>query len=224
MPTILITGASRGIGLESARQYAADGWTVLACCRTPDTASELKAIGGVSVHALDVTDIGAVDRLARSIDQPVDVLMNNAGQNMRPPRGLGDMNYAAWSNLFAVNTLAPFKMIEAFQDHLRRSDRKIVLNVSSVMGSITDTSGGHVAYRSTKAALNMVTKVLAGDLAGDGIIVFSIHPGWVRTDMGGPSAAISPEQSAAGMKKVVESAGAGSSGRFFDWKGDTIAW
>jgi NAD(P)-dependent dehydrogenase (short-subunit alcohol dehydrogenase family) len=224
MPTILITGASRGIGLESARQYATDGWKVIGCCRNPASATELKKIPGVSVHALDVTRFDAVDALARDLDQPVDVLLNNAGQSPRPRLGFGNMDYAQWSGLFTVNTLAPFKMAEAFHDHVRRSERKIIANVSSIMGSIGDTSGGHVAYRSTKAALNMVTKTLAGDLATDGITVLSIHPGWVRTDMGGPTAAISPEQSAAGMKKLVEGATPAISGRFYDWTGSEIPW
>jgi len=150
--------------------------------------------------------------------------MNNAGQNMRPPRGLGDMDYAAWSDLFAVNTLAPFKMIEAFQDHLRRSDRKIVVNVSSVMGSIADTSGGHVAYRTTKAALNMVTKVLAGDLAGDGIIVFSIHPGWVRTDMGGPDGDVSADESAVVLRAIFENLSPADTGKYINYTGEDLPW
>ncbi|MEK9945879.1 MAG: SDR family oxidoreductase [Alphaproteobacteria bacterium] len=224
MPTILITGANRGIGLECARQFAADGWTVLGCCRKPDAATELAAIEGVTVHALDVTDIASVDRLAKTISEPIDVLLNNAGQSLRPALEFGSMDYGRWSDLFAVNTLAPFKMIEAFHDHLCRSDRKVVANVSSIMGSIEDTGSGHVPYRSTKAALNMVTKALSGDLSSDNIIVFSIHPGWVRTDMGGPKAAVSPEDSAAGIKKAIEAADANASGRFFNWTGETLPW
>lgn len=224
MPTILITGANRGIGLESARQYAADGWQVLACCRNPYDATELAGINGVSVHSLDVTDHAAIDSLAAEVGAPIDVLMNNAGQTSRPRLGFGEMDYAQWADLFAVNTLAPYRMVEAFHDHVRRSDRKIVLNVSSIMGSIADASGGHVAYRTTKAALNMAVKTLAQDLANDGVTVLAVHPGWVRTDMGGPSAAISPEESAAGMKLVVENATLASSGSFLDWKGETIPW
>lgn len=224
MPTILITGANRGIGLESARQYAADGWNVLGCCRNPDTATDLSAIDGVTVYALDVTDHAAIDTLAEKTTTPIDVLMNNAGQTSRPRLGFGDMDYRQWADLFAVNTLAPYKMIEAFHDHVRRSDLRVVLNVSSIMGSIADASGGHVAYRTTKAALNMAAKTLAQDLAGDGITVLAVHPGWVRTDMGGPSAAISPEESASGMKRVVENASLAASGSFVDWKGETIPW
>lgn len=224
MPTILITGANRGIGLESARQYAADGWQVVGCCRDPRGATDLAAIDGVTVLALDVTDGASIDALAAKMDAPVDVLMNNAGQTSRPRPDFGAMDYAQWADLFAVNTLAPYKMAEAFHDHVRRSDRKTILNVSSIMGSIADASGGHVAYRSTKAALNMVTKTLAADLGNDGITVLAVHPGWVRTDMGGPSAAISPEESAAGMKRVVEGARLTDSGGFVDWKGETIPW
>ena len=224
MPTILITGANRGIGLESSLQFAADGWRVLACCRNPYAASELAAMDGITVHELDVTDMASVDRLAQKISDPIDVLLNNAGQSPRPPIEFGSMDYDKWSDLFTVNTLAPFKMTEAFHDHLCRGDRKVVANVSSIMGSIEETSGGHVPYRSTKAALNMVTKALSNDLASDKIVVFSIHPGWVRTDMGGESAAVSPEDSAAGIKKVIEGADADASGRFFNWTGETLPW
>jgi NAD(P)-dependent dehydrogenase (short-subunit alcohol dehydrogenase family) len=224
MPTILITGANRGIGLESARQFAADGWRVLACCRNPDAASELASLSGVTVHALDVTDIASVDRLAQQIADPIDVLLNNAGQSPRPSLEFGSMDYDVWADLFAVNTLAPFKMIEAFHDHLRRSERRVVANVSSLMGSIADTSNGVVPYRTTKAALNMVTKALSGNLASDKIIVFSINPGWVRTDMGGPRATVSPQDSAAGIKEVIEGANADASGQFFNWTGETLPW
>jgi NAD(P)-dependent dehydrogenase (short-subunit alcohol dehydrogenase family) len=224
MPTILITGANRGIGLESARQFAADGWSVHGCCRKPDAASALTAIDGVSVHALDVTDFASVDRLAQQITDPIDVLLNNAGQSPRPSLEFGRMDYDLWAKLFTVNTQAPFKMIEAFHDHLRRSDRRVVANVSSLMGSIADTSRGIVPYRSTKAALNMVTKALSGDLARDKIVIFSVHPGWVRTDMGGPIATVSPEDSAAGIKKVIENAGADANGQFFNWTGETLPW
>jgi NAD(P)-dependent dehydrogenase (short-subunit alcohol dehydrogenase family) len=224
MPTILITGANRGIGLESSLQFAADGWRVLACCRNPYAASELAAMDGITVHELDVADIVSVDRLAQKISDPIDVLLNNAGQNSRSPTDFGSMDYNGWADLFTVNTLAPFKMIEAFHDHLRRSDRKVVANVSSQMGSIADTSSGYVPYRASKAALNMVTKALSGDLAADKIIVFSVHPGWVRTDMGGPNATVSPEDSAAGIKKLIESANAKASGEFFNWTGETLPW
>jgi NAD(P)-dependent dehydrogenase (short-subunit alcohol dehydrogenase family) len=224
MPTILITGANRGIGLESARKFAADGWRVLACCRNPDKATELAAMSGAEMHALDVTDMAAVDALAKKISDPIDVLLNNAGQSSFTPTGFGSMDYEGWADLFTVNTLAPFKMIEAFHDHLRRSGRKVIVNVSSQMGSIADTSRGYVPYRASKAALNMVTKALAGDLAADKIIVFSIHPGWVRTDMGGPNATVSPEDSAAGIKKLIEGAKANASGAFFNWTGETLPW
>ncbi len=224
MPTILITGANRGIGLESARQYAADGWTVLGCCRDPEKAGNLAAIDGVAVHRLDVTDSAAVDALAREITAPIDVLMNNAGQTSRPRPNFGEMDYERWAHLLAINTMAPYKMAEAFHDHVRRSERRIILNVSSIMGSIADANGGHVPYRTSKAALNMAGKTLGHDLAADGIIVLSMHPGWVRTDMGGPSAAISPEESAAGVKRVVESATPKMSGGFFDWQGKTLPW
>ena len=217
MPTVLITGANRGIGLEFARTFAADGWTVHACCRQPDKAAALKALAGdVAVHRLDVTDGLQVAGLARELaDRPIDLLLNNAGI-YGPRTGFGETDYDEWAPVFRVNTMAPLRMAERFVAQVARSERRLIANVSSKMGSIGDNSrGGNYIYRSSKAALNMVVKSLSADLAGRGIAVVAFHPGWVQTDMGGPEAAITVAESVAGMRAVIERLGPADNGKFF---------
>jgi NAD(P)-dependent dehydrogenase (short-subunit alcohol dehydrogenase family) len=226
MPDVLITGANRGIGLEFARSFAADGWTVHACCRQPDKAAGLKALAGeVAVHRLDVSDGLQVAGLARELaDRPVDLLLNNAGI-YGPRTGFGETDYDEWAPVFQVNTMAPLRMVERFVKQVARSERRLIVNISSRMGSIGDNSaGGGYIYRSSKAALNMVVKSLAVDLAGRGITVVAFHPGWVQTDMGGPEAAITAAESVAGMRAVIERLEPADNGRFFDYDGSEIPW
>ena len=226
MPTVLITGANRGIGLEFARTFAADGWSVHACCRQPDKAAELKAVAGdLAVHRLDVTDGLQVAGLARELaNRPIDLLLNNAGI-YGPRTGFGETDYQAWEPVFRVNTMAPLRMAENFVEQVARSERRLIVNISSRMGSIGEnTSGGGYIYRSTKAALNMVVKSLSVDLAGRGIAVVAFHPGWVQTDMGGPAAAITAVESVAGMRAVIERLGLADNGKFFNYDGTEISW
>ncbi len=230
MPTALITGAGRGIGLAFARAFAADGWRVHACCRHPDKAGDLAALsadsaGAVGLHRLDVTDGLQVAGLARELaDEAIDVLVNNAGV-MGPRTGFGETDYGAWLPVFAVNTLAPMRMAERFVEHLARSERRLIVNISSYMGSLGDnTSGGAYIYRSSKAALNMVSKSLSIDLAPRGVSVIVFHPGWVRTDMGGSSAPLTPEQSVAGMRAVMDRLKPKDTGRFFNYDGSDVPW
>jgi NAD(P)-dependent dehydrogenase (short-subunit alcohol dehydrogenase family) len=227
MPTVLITGANRGLGLEFARQYAADGWRVIACARQADAPAlrQLAATGGsVSTHALDVSDFAAIDALAAELSgTPIDVLLNVAG--VMGSKGFGATDYAEWSRVLTVNVLAPMKMAEAFVEHVAASEHKKIVTLTSRMGSIGDnTSGGYYAYRSSKAAANAVMKSLALDLAGRGIIAVPIHPGWVRTDMGGPSAPLATPDSAVGMRRVIAGLTAADSGRFLQYEGREIPW
>ncbi len=229
--TVLITGASRGIGLEFARQYASDGWRVHACCRAPGKAGELQEIsessnGRVAVHALDVTDAGAVQALASELDgENIDVLVNNAGVYGPERQPFGDIDDKEWMRVLRVNTVAPLKVSEAFVEHVARSRRKTVAVLSSLMGSIADNgSGGYYIYRSSKAAVNIVVKSMAVDLKSRGILAVVLHPGWVRTDMGGPSATTSPEESVIGMRKVLDGLTPADSGRFFDFHGEALPW
>jgi NAD(P)-dependent dehydrogenase (short-subunit alcohol dehydrogenase family) len=231
MATVLITGASRGLGLEFCRQYAADGWRVLACCRTPQAAAGLAALAeqnpNIQVHALDVTDFGQIDRLAERLqDTAIDVLINNAGvYGDSPSRGFGQLDYAAWTQTLAVNTQAPLKMAEAFLAHLTRGEHKLLVEISSQMGSISDnSSGGSIIYRSSKAALNAAMKSVAIDLQSQGIGVLIFHPGWVKTDMGGPNALIEASYSVAGMRRVIAAYTPDQSGAFIKFDGTSLPW
>jgi NAD(P)-dependent dehydrogenase (short-subunit alcohol dehydrogenase family) len=230
---VLITGASRGLGLELARQYAADGWSVHAACRRPDAASELQALAGAStggevhVHPLDVTRSESVRQLAAELaGASIDLLLNNAGVLGARDSGqqFGSLDYERWLDVLDVNTLGPMRVAETFADMVAASDGKLVVTITSGMGSIEQNSGGYYLYRTSKAAVNCAMRGLAQDLRARGVIVALLHPGWVRTDMGGRSASLSPEESVAGMREVIAGLGPESSGRFFDWQGRTIPW
>lgn len=232
MNTILITGANRGIGLEFVRQYVAEGWRVLACCRHPEKSSALKQLaahypGLITVHALDVAEHAQIEDLARMLaDVAIDILVNNAG--IYPDSdagGFGHTDYEEWMQALRINTMAPLKMAEAFAPHLRRGQRKTIATLTSKMGSIADNgSGGNYLYRSSKAAANMVVKSLSIDLKPLGISAVAFHPGWVQTDMGGSNAMIAAQQSVAGMRQVIEGISPAHSGKFFAYDGQEIPW
>ncbi|MGE0117435.1 MAG: SDR family oxidoreductase [Dongiaceae bacterium] len=226
MPTILITGANRGIGLEFARQYAAEGWRVLAACRSPRGAKELAALAGdVRVYALDVIDEYQLAALARSLsDEAIDVLINNAGVGGFED-SFGNTPTNDWLETLRINAIAPLHVAEQFTPHLERGQRRLIVNITSKMGSIADnSSGGSYAYRTSKAALNMVAKSMAQDLAAKRIIVVLFHPGWVRTDMGGPQALLPPKASVAGMRAKIATLTAADSGKFFNYDGKPLPW
>ncbi|MGE0650955.1 MAG: SDR family oxidoreductase [Alphaproteobacteria bacterium] len=226
MPSVLITGANRGLGLEFARQYAADGWRVHAACRMPDRATELAGIkGDVTVHPLDVTDSGAITALVDALgNDAIDVLVNNAGVYGRR-QSLGRIDYGGWESVLRTNVLAPIAMTEAFLPALQRAEKPRVALITSRMGSIADnTSGGYYAYRSSKAALNAAGRSLALDLREQGIVVLMLHPGWVRTDMGGASAPLEPRDSIAALRRIIDGAKMTDSGRFFSYNGSEVPW
>ena len=225
---VLITGANRGLGLEFTKQYAADGWNVLACCRHPQSALDLQALAkvnaNISIQALDVADFAQIDALALQLkDESIDVLINNAG--VYPASSFGDTNYQAWAEGFKVNSMAPLKMAEAFVQHLTRGQLKKIATLSSKMGSLDDnTSGESYSYRSSKTAVNMVMKSLSIDLKPYGISVVTLHPGWVQTDMGGSNALISAHTSVSGLREVIESLSLESTGKFIAYDGKAIPW
>jgi NAD(P)-dependent dehydrogenase (short-subunit alcohol dehydrogenase family) len=231
MPTVLVTGAGRGLGLEFARQYAADGWDVIACARTPEKASELRKLadassGRIAIHALDVTDFPAIDALAKQLsERAIDVLINCAG-SMGRSTPFGSMNYAEWEHLFRLNAFASMKMAEAFLAHVARSEQKKIVSITTLMASIADNQlGGFYAYRASKAALNAIMRTMAIDLGRKhGIIAMPIHPGWVRTDMGGKGAPLEPADSIAGMRKVIASLTRDKAGRFWAYNGNEAPW
>ena len=231
MPSALITGANRGLGLEFARQYLADGWQVYAACRNPASASELRRLADDSdrrlrILAMDVTDPASIQATAGELDgQAIDVLINNAG--IIGPRGqsIGNIDYEAWAEVLAVNSMGPMRVSEAFVEHVARSDRKLIVTLTSGMGSIGDnTSGGSVVYRSSKAAVNMVTRSLAVDLAPRGITCVVVNPGWVRTDMGGPSARLEAAESVNALRRLIATLGPEQSGKFFNHTGREYPW
>lgn len=227
MPTVMITGANRGLGLEMVKQYAADGWEVIACCRHPQMASQLKEFDGkVEVYALDVSDEASVKSVKKAIkDQPIDVLVNNAGVYLDQGKGFGQLQGQDWLTTMAVNVVGPFRMAQHFVDNLGKGREKKIVMISSQMGSISDNSmGGSYLYRSSKAALNAASKSLALDLKPSGVTVLILHPGWVLTDMGGPNALLKPEQSVQGMRQVITQKSIEDSGRFWSWSGKELPW
>ncbi|HZV61777.1 MAG TPA: SDR family oxidoreductase [Methylophilaceae bacterium] len=231
MPTVLITGANRGIGLEFVRQYAEDGWQVHACSRHLDSAAlnQLADQYGqnIRLHQLDVSDRNQIDQLAKQLsDTAIDVLINNAGIYPGGNKEIfGTIDYSAWVNAFEINTMAPLKMAEALVENVNKSHEKKIVNITSKMGSIDDnTSGGYYLYRSSKTALNMVVKSLSLDLAPRGITTIVLHPGWVQTDMGGSNAPTPPDRSVAGMRRVIAGLSQKDSGRFYDFNGQEILW
>lgn len=231
MATVLVTGSNRGLGLEFCRQYAADGWQVIACCRSPGQATELQNLSQkqsyIQIEALDVADFAQIEALsAKLADASIDVLINNAGIYAdQRGNGFGQFDYEAWSKSFWVNSQAPLKMAEAFLPQVQRSNRKLIVGISSLMGSMADnTSGGSVFYRSSKAALNSALKSLSLELRPQNIGVIIFHPGWVVTDMGGPNALIQVGESISGMRKVIEQFNLTQTGSFIKYDGKVMPW
>ena len=226
MPTVLITGASRGIGLELAKQYAADNWSVIATARDPKNADGLSALkGDIRIEALEVTDEKRIKALARALDgTAIDVLLNNAGM-LTGYETFGETDTQSWLETLHVNSIAPLKLTEALVEHVARSKEKKVASITSGMGSIaSNASTGAYAYRSSKAALNMAMATAANELRSRGICVSVISPGWVKTDMGGPGATLTVKESAAGIRKVIAGMNIATSGQFFNYSGENLPW
>lgn len=226
MSTVLITGANRGIGLAFARAYAADGWHVHAACREPDQANDLNAIEGeVQTHGLDVADADSVVELARELeDISLDVLINNAGVGGGDGRSFGELDYAMFAHVLDVNVLGPLRMAEAFTPHLEIDRGGVLANVTSGLGSIENNTGGMIKYRTSKAALNQAMVTVAHELVDRGIVTILVHPGWVRTRMGGDHANLAPEEAVEGMRQVIANAKPADNGRFFRYDGSNLPW
>lgn len=231
MPTVLITGSNRGLGLEFCHQYAEKDWHVIACCRKSGQASTLSALSQrystIQTEALDVADFNQIDSLTKKLSNaPIDVLINNAGVYYDAGgHGFGQLNYQAWLHTLLINTQAPIKMAEAFLPQLKRSNKKLIVNISSLMGSLADNgSGGSIPYRSSKAALNAAMKSVSIDLKPDGIGVLILHPGWVQTDMGGANALIDSKTSVAGMCNVIDNFTLAQTGSFIKYDGKNLPW
>ena len=230
MPHALITGANRGIGLEHARQLLERGWTLTAGVRDPGAADDLKALdpgdGRLRIEAYDAADLGAAEALKAKVSGPIDILFANAG--VMGPKSQDDYTTAAsedFLDVVRVNAVAPLALAGAFADQVAESQMKVIALQSSRMGSIADNdSGGRYVYRASKAALNAVGKSLSLDLKDKGIVVLILHPGWVRTDMGGPGGLITVQESVEGELDLIARANPEMSGRFFHVSGEDLPW
>lgn len=218
MPTVLITGANRGIGLEFARQYAADGWEVIASAR--ESSPELDALG-VRIERLDMRDLDAVVALGSRIAR-LDLLIANAGTWI-PERAESAQDGRAWSEMLTTNTIAPYLLAKAVLPNVAVAGGKLTA-LTSGMGSIGESSGGYVPYRSSKAALNMAWHSLAIEAKPEGVVAAVLDPGWVKTRMGGKNAPTPPEQSVREMRALIERLGPDDSGGFFKRDGSRHAW
>jgi NAD(P)-dependent dehydrogenase (short-subunit alcohol dehydrogenase family) len=229
MRTVLITGANRGIGLEHARRYAERGARVFATARVPGEADELAALA--KQHPIEVLDYDAADEATpaalkqRIGAEPLDLMFANAGAMGTRRQSFGDVDIEAVLSLIQVNALAPLKLAEALADNVAKSERKIMAFQTSLMGSIADNgSGGAYAYRLSKVALNMVGKGVANELRSRGVISVLLHPGWVRTRMGGAGGKISVEECVEGQQRILDALTPAQSGRFFNYDGRELPW
>ena len=240
MPSVLITGANRGLGLEFTRQYLKDGWEVHAFCRQPDKAAELGAMvadnrGNIYLREMDIGNKEQIEAAAKELKNlPIDLLINNAGIADGYGRGVYEMkedpdiqnyDFAFWEEMMRINTLAPAKIIGAFLENIRAGGQKKIASLSSGLGSITNLAwAGKYGYCASKAGLNMVSKGLAEWLKSENIIVISLSPGWTRTGMGGPHATNSAEESVSGMRHVISGLTLAETGRFWNFDGEELPW
>jgi NAD(P)-dependent dehydrogenase (short-subunit alcohol dehydrogenase family) len=231
--TVLITGANRGLGLEFARQYTAAGWQVIGTVREPDQAKELKAIGAtdeaqgsVIIVQLDVADPKSVTAMAEALKhQPIDLLINNAGIGSGGANTLADIKPENYERIIQVNAIGPMRVTQALLPNLKMGAGKTIVSITSGLGSITMNTGGRFyGYRESKAALNMFMRTIAAELKGEGFIAIAMSPGWVQTDMGGPNAELTPDQSITGMRKVIDNLKPDDSGKFWNHDGEQLPW
>jgi len=222
--TVLVTGANRGLGLEFARQYAAAGWQVIGTARRPDAATDLRALE-VRVMQLDVTDDTSVDRLVHDLaNQPIDLLINNAGVAMGGET-FADTKFDEVERTLAVNTIGPMRVTRALLPNLRRGKAKQIVSITSGLGSIAENEiGRFYGYRESKAALNMFVRSLAANLRDEGFICVVMSPGWVKTDMGGPEAPLAPSESIKGMREVIDRLTTKDTGQFWAYDGKQRKW
>ena len=223
--TVLVTGANRGLGLEFARQYRDAGWNVIGTARDPDDAEELKGLS-VRVEKLDVADAASVKALAEELEGlPIDLLINNAGVSSVDAGRLQDVELDDYERVLQVNAIGPVRVTQALLPNLRAGKGKQVVSISSQLGSIDgNTRGGFYAYRESKAALVMFMRTLAAELKEEGFICIAMSPGWVKTDMGGPNAPLSPEESIRGMREVIQGLKPEDAGKHWLYDGTIVPW
>jgi len=236
MKTVLITGASRGLGLEFTKQYLEGGNIVFASCRNPEKATFLldekeRHEDILHIIKLDVTNEEGRNQAFKEISKKtdkLDILINNAGiisGNEQESSALGEIYKEDFSKVFLVNSIAPLLVTEKFLPLLEKGSNSKVVNISSQNGSIALRNvGGKYSYASSKAALNMITKILSYDLFDKGIVVIAIHPGWIKTDMGGEEAPLEKEESVSQIINVIETTNIIKTGKFLDREGKHLPW
>ncbi|HXA82093.1 MAG TPA: SDR family oxidoreductase [Methylomirabilota bacterium] len=234
MSTVLITGANRGLGLEFARQYAADGWDVVATCRDPEKSEDLQQLrkknNKASLHTLDVASGKSVAALAHALGgRPVDLLILNSAIYSRKGNKIGEIDYEAWRQANETNLMGAVRVAEALLENVVAGKRKQIAAISTGMASMqalksTFGFGAVYQYRTSKVALNMAMSILAKELEPRGISVVIFDPGWVQTDMGGANAALTPQESIGGMRRVLAGDSMSLTGRFVGYDGATRPW
>ena len=224
MPTVFITGASRGLGEEFVKQFLEDDWDIIATCRNPDEIQLDIPRNSIDIIPLDVTDHDSITRLKADLGKrPIDVLINNAGI-IGQRDGFGTLDYSAWAGAMDTNVFGPMRIAEALIENVVESDLKQMVFITSRMGSITETHPNAYVYRSSKAALNMAVRCMSLELADKGITAILFHPGHVQTDMGGASAPVTPKASIAGMKEQIVNFTQKNNGAFLSYDGGSIPW
>ena len=230
MATILITGTNRGLGLEFVQQYLQRGERVIATCRNPDESDALQELAAsnpiLSLLPLEVSDAQSMAVFAEAIkDEAIDVFINNAGVYGPRDANFGNVSGEDWEEVLKINSIAPILLTQLIIGSLRQGSEQKLVYITSKMGSIDDNrGGGSYIYRSSKTALNSAVKSLSVDLADEGFSVALLHPGWVRTDMGGPNGLIDAPESVSGMISVIDNLSAANSGQFFNYDGNVIPW
>ena len=223
--TVFITGANRGIGLALARNFTDAGFNVIGTARKPEQATDLKETGA-RVERLDVTDQASVDAMAqRMAEIPIDILINNAGIKGDDSKNMASLDVENMEWVLNVNTLGPVRVMKALFPNVQSSERKMVVNISSTMGSIERNTWGCCAgYRASKSALNSINKTFAVDFGKQGVTFVVMHPGYVQTDMNEGQGNITPDQSGAGLMTVITGLDASDNGKFYDWQGNELPW
>ena len=236
MPTVLVTGANRGLGYEHVKQYAQKGWKVIACARNPKKATELENLkdkydDNFIIEQLEVIDHPRIEELAEKYSNTsIDILINNAGTT--GPLGvpgamdyqkIDSMDYEIWRDILEVNLISPFKVATAFHDHIAQSEKKLLIMMSSDLGSVEqNTFGGFYSYRASKAALNIISKGMSVDWQD--LTVIALAPGWCKTYLGGEEAEIHPDESVENQQEMFEKIVSNNSGMFLDRFGKEVPW
>ena len=223
--TVLITGANRGIGLALARRFEEAGYRVIGTARKPERATELAELG-ITVEELDVTSQASATALAKRLDGvAIDILINNAGISGHNADSFAELDIDKLETVLDVNTLGPLRVSQALLRNVETSQRKIVANISSMMGSMElNTWGCCIGYRASKAALNSANQTLSVEFGKQGLIFVALHPGYVQTDMNDGKGQITPQQSADGLFKVITGLESADNGKFYDYSGKPMPW